>query len=43
MLEQAKCNGTNNDLIHNTKMVKFIYAAEEALEKIITSILCKRA
>lgn len=38
ILEQANLNNTNNDAIHNTKMVKFITSSEEILTKIINSI-----
>ncbi len=38
MLSQANSNEANNDLMHNTKMVKFIYAAEEILIEIINTI-----
>ncbi|WP_323663747.1 SIR2 family protein [Pectobacterium carotovorum] len=38
MLEQANSDNTNNDTLHNTKMVKFIVSAEEMLIKIIASI-----
>lgn len=38
LLEQSKSKNFNNDLLHNSKMVKFIYSAEEMLAEITTSI-----
>lgn len=43
MLEQAKRNDANNDLLHNTKMVKFILSAAEMLTEITSSIQSRRS
>ena len=38
LLEQAKCHDSNDDILHNSKMVKFIYLAEDILIEITSSI-----
>ncbi len=42
ILAQAKRNDGNNDLLHNTKMVKFILLADEMLTEITSSIQSRR-
>lgn len=42
MLEQARSHESNNDVINNSKMVKFIFLAEDMLSEIIGSIESRR-
>ena len=42
MLEQAKCHNSNSDMLHNSKMIKFINLAEDMLTEITESMQSSR-